>query len=136
MDASNLLKPSLAENSIRFVGSTTYMEYRGIFEKDRALSRRFQKVEIEEPTVDETISILKGLKSKFEDHHTIRYTIGALKAAAILSSKHINDRYLPDKAIDVIDEAGAKQRLLPKSRRKKTISASSGGRGYVSLSNS
>ena len=122
MDASNLLKPSLAENSIRFVGSTTYKEYRGIFEKDRALSRRFQKVEIEEPTVDETISILKGLKSKFEDHHTIRYTIGALKAAAILSSKHINDRYLPDKAIDVIDEAGAKQRLLPKSRRKKTIS--------------
>ena len=122
MDASNLLKPSLAENTIRFIGSTTFKEYRGIFEKDRALSRRFQKVEIEEPSVDETISILKGLKAKFEDHHSIRYTIGALKAAAILSSKHINDRYLPDKAIDVIDEAGAKQRLLPENRRKKTIS--------------
>ena len=122
MDASNLLKPSLAENSIRFIGSTTFKEYRGIFEKDRALSRRFQKVEIEEPTVEETINILKGLKSRFEEHHSIRYTMGALKAAAILSEKHITDRYLPDKAIDVIDEAGAKQRLQSKNKRRKTIS--------------
>ena len=122
MDASNLLKPALSKNSLRFVGSTTYKEFRGIFEKDRALSRRFQKIEVLEPTVDETIKILKGLKSRFEKHHNIKYTENSLKAAAELSSRYINDRYLPDKAIDVIDEAGAKQQLLPKSKRKKTIS--------------
>ena len=122
MDASNLLKPALAKNGLRFVGSTTYKEFRGIFEKDRALSRRFQKVEVMEPSVDETIKILKGLKSRFEDHHNIKYTENSLKAAAELSSRYINDRYLPDKAIDVVDEAGARQRLLPKSKRKKTIS--------------
>lgn len=122
MDASNLLKPALAKNGLRFVGSTTYKEFRGIFEKDRALSRRFQKVEVKEPSVEETIKILKGLKSRFEDHHNIKYTENSLKAAAELSSRYINDRYLPDKAIDVVDEAGARQRLLPKSKRKKTIS--------------
>ena len=122
MDASNLLKPALAKSGLRFVGSTTYKEFRGIFEKDRALSRRFQKIEVLEPTVDETIKILKGLKSRFENHHNIKYTENSLKAAAELSSRHINDRYLPDKAIDVVDEAGAKQQLLPKSKRKKTIS--------------
>ena len=122
MDASNLLKPALAKNGLRFVGSTTYKEFRGVFEKDRALSRRFQKVEVMEPSVDETIKILKGLKSRFEDHHNIKYTENSLKAAAELSSRYINDRYLPDKAIDVVDEAGARQRLLPKSKRKKTIS--------------
>ena len=122
MDASNLLKPALAKNGLRFVGSTTYKEFRGIFEKDRALSRRFQKVEVMEPSVEETIKILKGLKSRFEDHHNIKYTENSLKAAAELSSRYINDRYLPDKAIDVVDEAGARQRLLPKSKRKKTIS--------------
>ena len=122
MDASNLLKPALSKNTLRFVGSTTYKEFRGIFEKDRALSRRFQKIEVLEPTVDETIKILKGLKSRFEKHHNIKYTENSLKAAAELSSRYINDRYLPDKAIDVIDEAGAKQQLLPKSKRKKTIS--------------
>ena len=122
IDASNLLKPSLAKNNLRFIGSTTYKEYRGIFEKDRALSRRFQKIEILEPSVDETIKILKGLKTRFEKHHKIKYTESALKAAAELSSRYINDRYLPDKAIDVVDEAGAHQRLLSKSKRKKTIS--------------
>jgi len=122
MDASNLLKPALAKNGLRFVGSTTYKEFRGVFEKDRALSRRFQKVEVMEPSVDETIKILKGLKSRFEAHHNIKYTENSLKAAAELSSRYINDRYLPDKAIDVVDEAGARQRLLPKSKRKKTIS--------------
>ena len=122
LDASNLLKPALAKNSLRFVGSTTYKEFRGIFEKDRALSRRFQKVEIVEPSVDETIKILKGLKTRFEHHHNIKYTENALKAAAELSSRYINDRYLPDKAIDVVDEAGARQKLMPKSKRKKTVS--------------
>ena len=122
MDASNLLKPALAKSGLRFVGSTTYKEFRGIFEKDRALSRRFQKIEVLEPTVDETIKILKGLKGRFENHHNIKYTENSLKAAAELSSRYINDRYLPDKAIDVVDEAGAKQQLLPKSKRKKTIS--------------
>ena len=122
MDASNLLKPSLAKGGLKFVGSTTYKEFRGIFEKDRALSRRFQKVDVSEPSVDETYSILKGLKSRFEEHHKIRYTDNALKAAAELSSKHINERFLPDKAIDVVDEAGAKQSLLPKRKKKKTIS--------------
>ena len=122
MDASNLLKPSLAKGALKFIGSTTYKEFRGIFEKDRALSRRFQKVDVAEPSVDETYSILKGLKSRFEEHHDIRYTDNALRAAAELSSKHINERFLPDKAIDVVDEAGAKQSLLPKSKKKKTIS--------------
>ena len=122
MDASNLLKPSLAKGGLKFVGSTTYKEFRGIFEKDRALSRRFQKVDVGEPSVDETYNILKGLKTRFEEHHKIRYTDSALKAAAELSSKHINERFLPDKAIDVVDEAGAKQSLLPKSKKKKTIS--------------
>ena len=122
MDASNLLKPALAKRSLQFVGSTTYKEFRGIFEKDRALSRRFQKIEIPEPSVDETIDILKGLKTRFEEHHDIKYTEGALKAAASLASKHINDRFLPDKAIDVVDEAGARQKLITKSKRKKTIS--------------
>ena len=121
MDASNLLKPALAKRGLQFLGSTTYKEFRGIFEKDRALSRRFQKVEVPEPTIDETFNILKGLKGRFEEHHKIKYTEGALKAAAALSSKHINDRYLPDKAIDVVDEAGAKQNLVPSSKRKKTI---------------
>ena len=121
MDASNLLKPALAKRGLQFLGSTTYKEFRGIFEKDRALSRRFQKVEVAEPTIDETFNILKGLKDRFEEHHNIKYTEGALKAAAALSSKHINDRYLPDKAIDVVDEAGAKQNLVPSSKRKKTI---------------
>ena len=122
MDASNLLKPALAKRSLQFVGSTTYKEFRGIFEKDRALSRRFQKIEIPEPSVDETIAILKGLKTRFEEHHEIKYTESALKAAASLASKHINDRFLPDKAIDVVDEAGARQKLVTKSKRKKTIS--------------
>ena len=121
MDASNLLKPALAKRGLQFVGSTTYKEFRGIFEKDRALSRRFQKVEVSEPSIDETFNILKGLKDRFEEHHEIKYTEGSLKAAASLASKHINDRYLPDKAIDVVDEAGARQKLVPASKRKKTI---------------
>ena len=121
MDASNLLKPALAKRGLQFVGSTTYKEFRGIFEKDRALSRRFQKVEVIEPSIDETFNILKGLKERFEEHHDIKYTEGSLKAAASLSSKYINDRFLPDKAIDVVDEAGARQKLVPASKRKKTI---------------
>ncbi len=121
MDASNLLKPALAKRGLQFVGSTTYKEFRGIFEKDRALSRRFQKVEVSEPTVDETFNILKGLKDRFEEHHEIKYTEGSLRAAASLASKYINDRFLPDKAIDVVDEAGARQKLVPISKRKKTI---------------
>ena len=116
MDASNLLKPALAKRGLQFIGSTTYKEFRGIFEKDRALSRRFQKVEISEPSIDETFDILKGLKTRFEEHHEIKYTENALKAAASLASKHINDRFLPDKAIDVVDEAGAKQKLVSKSK--------------------
>ena len=122
MDASNLLKPALAKRGLQFVGSTTYKEFRGIFEKDRALSRRFQKVEVSEPSVDETYNILKGLKDRFEEHHEIKYTDGSLKAAASLASKYINDRFLPDKAIDVVDEAGARQKLISASKRKKTIS--------------
>ena len=121
MDASNLLKPALAKSGLQFVGSTTYKEFRGIFEKDRALSRRFQKVEVTEPTIDETYSILKGLKGKFEEHHKIKYTDSSLKAAATLASKYINDRFLPDKAIDVVDEAGARQKLISANKRKKTI---------------
>ena len=121
MDASNLLKPILTSGELRCIGSTTFQEYRGIFDKDRALSRRFQKIDVLEPSVDETVQILKGLKSRFEVHHGLRYTAGALQAAAELSARYITDRLLPDKAIDVIDEAGAAQRLKPPSRRKKVI---------------
>ncbi len=121
MDASNLLKPALSSGELKCIGSTTYQEYRGIFEKDRALSRRFQKIDVAEPTVDETVQILKGLKSRFEEHHGVKYTSPALHAAAELSARYINDRFLPDKAIDVIDEAGASMHLLPPSKRKKTI---------------
>jgi hypothetical protein len=106
---------------MKCIGATTFTEYRGIFEKDAALSRRFQKVDVVEPSVEQTIEILKGLKSRFEEHHSVKYALGALQAAAELSAKYINDRHLPDKAIDVIDEAGAAQRILPKSKRKKTI---------------
>ena len=121
LDASNLLKPALSNGSLKCIGATTYQEYRGIFEKDHALSRRFQKVDVEEPSIAETVEILKGLKSRFEKHHSVKYTIGALNTAAELSAKYINDRHLPDKAIDVIDEAGAAQRILPKSKQKKVI---------------
>ena len=121
MDASNLLKPVLTSDHLRCIGSTTYQEYRGIFEKDRALSRRFQKIDIDEPSIEMTYRILKGLKSRFEDHHDLRYSDKALKAASELAGRYINDRYMPDKAIDVIDEAGAFQRLLPASKRKKLI---------------
>lgn len=121
LDAANLLKPMLSSGQIRCIGSTTYQEYSQIFEKDRALARRFQKIDIAEPSVEDTTKILVGLKSRYESHHDVRYTNPALKAAAELSAKYINDRYLPDKAIDVIDEAGARVRMLPPSRRKKTI---------------
>jgi ATP-dependent Clp protease ATP-binding subunit ClpA len=121
LDASNLLKPALASGQLKCIGATTYNEYRGIFEKDHALSRRFQKIDVTEPTVQQTIEILKGLKSRFEEHHGVRYSSSAIQAAAELSARFINDRHLPDKAIDVIDEAGAAQRILPVSRRKKTI---------------
>lgn len=123
MDASNLIKPALASGDLRCIGSTTYQEYRGIFEKDRALARRFQKIDVTEPTVDETFQILKGLKSRFEQHHDVKYSLAALRTAVELSDRYINDRHLPDKAIDVIDEAGASQRLVPVSRRKKLIGA-------------
>ena len=122
MDASNLIKPVLASGDLKCIGSTTYQEYRGVFEKDRALARRFQKIDISEPSVDETYRILKGLKTRFEEHHEVRYTDKALQAAADLASRYINDRHLPDKAIDVIDEAGAHLRLKPASARKKTVS--------------
>jgi ATP-dependent Clp protease ATP-binding subunit ClpA len=122
LDASNLLKPALSSGQLKCIGATTFTEYRGIFEKDAALSRRFQKVDVVEPTVQETVDILKGLKSRFEEHHGVKYALAALQAAAELSAKYINDRHLPDKAIDVIDEAGAAQRILPVSKRKKTIS--------------
>jgi ATP-dependent Clp protease ATP-binding subunit ClpA len=121
MDASNLLKPMLASGNIKCVGSTTFTEYRGIFEKDRALARRFQKIDVDEPTVEQTIQILKGLKPNFEEHHGVRFTEKSLQAAAELASRYINDRHLPDKAIDVIDEAGAYQQLLAPSKRKKVI---------------
>jgi ATP-dependent Clp protease ATP-binding subunit ClpA len=122
LDASNLLKPALSSGALKCIGATTFTEYRGIFEKDAALSRRFQKVDVVEPTIEQTVDILKGLKSRFEEHHNVKYALGALQAAAELSAKYINDRHLPDKAIDVIDEAGAAQRVLPASKRKKTIS--------------
>ncbi|MCE5181093.1 MAG: ATP-dependent Clp protease ATP-binding subunit ClpA [Betaproteobacteria bacterium] len=122
LDASNLLKPALSSGLLRCIGATTFNEYRGIFEKDHALSRRFQKIDVPEPSVEETIAILRGLKSRFESHHGVKYTAAALTTAAELSARYINDRHLPDKAIDVIDEAGAAQRILPKSKQKKTIS--------------
>jgi ATP-dependent Clp protease ATP-binding subunit ClpA len=121
MDASNLLKPVLTSSHLRCIGSTTYQEYRGIFEKDRALSRRFQKIDVDEPDVETTYKILKGLKSRFEEHHDLRYSDKSLKAASELAGRYINDRFMPDKAIDVIDEAGAYQRLQPSSKRKKLI---------------
>ena len=121
LDASNLLKPALSSGQLKCIGATTFNEYRGIFEKDHALSRRFQKIDVVEPTVEQTIQILRGLKSRFEEHHGIKYSTSALSAAAELSAKYINDRHLPDKAIDVIDEAGAAQRILPKSKQKKIV---------------
>ena len=121
MDASNLLKPALSNGQLKCIGATTYLEYRGIFEKDHALSRRFQKIDVSEPTVEQTIAILRGLKSRFEEHHNVKYSAAALTSAAELSSRYINDRHLPDKAIDVLDEAGAAQRILPKSKQKKVI---------------
>ncbi|WP_448211609.1 ATP-dependent Clp protease ATP-binding subunit ClpA [Colwellia sp. MEBiC06753] len=124
MDASNLIKPLLSSGKLRCLGSTTYQEYQSIFEKDRALARRFQKIDIAEPSVDDTTKILQGLKDKYESHHGIRYTNKALKAAAMLADKYINERFLPDKAIDIIDEAGAKQQLLSPSKRKKVINNS------------
>jgi len=124
MDASNLIKPVLASGDLRCIGSTTYQEFRGIFEKDRALARRFQKIDVHEPSVEETYEILKGLKTRFEEHHQVAYTNPALRAAAELSAKYINDRHLPDKAIDVIDEAGANVQLRPAAKRKKRIDVS------------
>ncbi len=121
LDASNLLKPALGSGAMKCIGATTFAEYRGIFEKDAALSRRFQKIDVAEPSIEQTVEILKGLKSRFEEHHSVKYALGALQAAAELSAKFINDRHLPDKAIDVIDEAGAAQRILPKNKQKKTI---------------
>lgn len=121
MDASNLIKPVLASGQLRCIGSTTYQEYRGVFEKDHALARRFQKVDVLEPSVEDTILILKGLKSRFEDHHNVKYTAEALRVAAELSDRYITDRHLPDKAIDVIDEAGAKQRMTEEANRKQEI---------------
>lgn len=121
LDASNLLKPALSSGQLKCIGATTFTEYRGIFEKDAALSRRFQKVDVVEPTVEQTVAILRGLKSRFEEHHGVKYSAGALSAAAELSARFISDRHLPDKAIDVIDEAGAAQRILPKSKQKRTI---------------
>ena len=121
LDASNLLKPALSNGNLKCIGATTYQEFRGVFEKDHALSRRFQKIDVIEPSVEETVSILRGLKSHFEEHHGIKYSAAAISSAAELSAKYINDRHLPDKAIDVIDEAGAAQRILPKSKQRKTI---------------
>src|SRR4249920_2784669 len=121
LDASNLLKPALSQGQLKCIGATTYQEYRGVFEKDHALSRRFQKIDVVEPSVEETVEILKGLKSRFEAHHGVKYTANALTTAAELSARYINDRHLPDKAIDVIDEAGAAQRIAPKAKQKKVI---------------
>ena len=121
MDASNLLKPLLSSGELRCIGSTTYQEYRGIFEKDRALARRFQKIDVSEPTVEDTVKILEGLKLRFEEHHQVQFTRGALRSAVELSARHITDRHLPDKAIDVIDEAAARLRLLPEHKRRKTV---------------
>lgn len=124
VDAANLIKPLLSSGKIRVIGSTTYQEFRNIFEKDRALARRFQKIDITEPSVEETVQIINGLKTKYEAHHDVRYTAKAVRAAVELSVKYINDRHLPDKAIDVIDEAGARSRLMPVSKRKKTVNVS------------
>jgi ATP-dependent Clp protease ATP-binding subunit ClpA len=124
LDASNLLKPALSSGALKCIGATTYNEFRGVFEKDHALSRRFQKIDVNEPTVEQTIQILRGLKSRFEEHHGVKYSASALSSAAELAARFINDRHLPDKAIDVIDEAGAAQRILPKSKQKKTIGKS------------
>jgi len=124
MDASNLIKPLLANGELKCIGSTTYQEYRGIFEKDRALARRFQKIDITEPSIEDTFEILKGLKTRLEEHHNVKFSIPALRSAAELSAKFINDRFLPDKAIDVVDEAGAYQNLLTTNKRKKIISVS------------
>jgi len=124
LDASNLLKPALQSGQLKCLGATTYAEYRGVFEKDHALSRRFQKIDVVEPSVEETVEILKGLKTRFEAHHSVKYTANALSTAAELSAKYINDRHLPDKAIDVIDEAGAAQRIAPKAKQKKVIGKS------------
>ena len=124
LDASNLLKPALASGQLKCIGATTYTEFRGVFEKDHALSRRFQKIDVNEPTVEQTVQILRGLKSRFEEHHGVKYSASALTSAAELAARFINDRHLPDKAIDVIDEAGAAQRILPKSKQKKTIGKS------------
>ncbi len=124
LDASNLLKPVLSTGQLRCIGATTFNEYRGIFEKDHALSRRFQQIEVNEPSVDETVAILRGLKSRYEQHHKVKYTASALVSAAELSERYINDRHLPDKAIDVLDEAGAAQRILPKSKKRKVIGKS------------
>jgi len=121
LDASNLLKPALSSGALKCIGATTYNEFRGVFEKDHALSRRFQKIDVNEPSVGETVSILRGLKSRFEEHHGVKYSAAAITNAAELSAKYITDRHLPDKAIDVIDEAGAAQRILPKSKQKKVI---------------
>ncbi|MGQ0621093.1 MAG: ATP-dependent Clp protease ATP-binding subunit ClpA [Panacagrimonas sp.] len=121
MDASNLLKPLLANGTLRCIGSTTYQEYRGVFEKDRALARRFQKIDVTEPSVEDSVKILEGLRSRFEEHHSVQFTRGALRSAVELSARHITDRLLPDKAIDVIDEAAARLRLLPESKRRKTV---------------
>ncbi len=121
LDASNLLKPALSSGSLKCIGATTFNEYRGVFEKDHALSRRFQKIDVNEPSVEETVLILRGLKSRFEEHHGIKYSAAAINSAAELAAKYINDRHLPDKAIDVIDEAGAAQRVLPKSKQKKIV---------------
>jgi len=122
LDASNLLKPALNQGQLKCIGATTYNEYRGVFEKDHALSRRFQKIDVVEPSIDETVAILRGLKSRFESHHGVKYTAAALSSAAELSARYINDRHLPDKAIDVIDEAGAAQKILPRSKQKRVIS--------------
>ena len=123
MDASNIIKPVLASGEVKCIGSTTYQEFRGIFEKDRALARRFQKIDVTEPSIEETVKILQGLKSRFEQHHAVRYTHQSLRSATELTERYITDRRLPDKAIDIIDEAGASQQLLPPSRRKKVIGA-------------
>jgi len=124
LDASNLLKPALSSGQLKCIGATTFTEFRGVFEKDHALARRFQKIDVNEPTVEQTVQILRGLKSRFEEHHGVKYSASALTSAAELAARFINDRHLPDKAIDVLDEAGAAQRILPKSKQKKTIGKS------------
>ena len=123
MDASNILKPSLAAGAVRCMGSTTYKEYRSHFEKDRALVRRFQKIDVYEPSIEDTIKIVKGLKPYFEKHHKVRYNADALRAAVELAARHIHDRKLPDKALDVIDEVGAARMLLPEAKRRRTVTA-------------